>query len=205
MDRFSSRKQHLIVPGMNFPYILQNCFCRSLMTSQIRSKVRSLSIRHRRLHRAKWPHQVEANKMKWQWIVSGMLQSIIQSLWPPLVKSMSSQVTRSKMSKSVGLGVAIHVFRSGFRKEHEKWPLNTFWTNQTGKKWKIARMLKSPVNAWNDRYDIHYCKTRRFARYILKFCTLIHRQVFFQYTCSGLWKLKKQSIVEKYKIIFTIF
>ena len=42
--------------------------------------------------------------------------------------------------KKMWYGTAIHVFRTGFRKEHEKWPKNTFWKIKIGQ--KIAKMGK---------------------------------------------------------------
>ena len=39
-------------------------------------------------------------------------------------------------------GTAIHVYRSNFCKEHEKWPNNTFWKIKIVQKIKIAKMGK---------------------------------------------------------------
>ena len=59
LDGFSIRRRYLIAPGLNFPNMLQNFIRASLMTSQVGSKVRFLTIYHCWLRRAKQPYQVE--------------------------------------------------------------------------------------------------------------------------------------------------
>ena len=48
------------------------------------------------------------------------------------------QVKKVKQKKS-WFRAAIHVFRSDFRKEREKWPLNTLWNVKIGQKIKLRK------------------------------------------------------------------
>ena len=69
------------------------------------------------------------------------------NLW---VRSRSSQVTRSKASKCWFWlpDTVIHVFRSVFRQEREKWPQNIFFLIKIGGKWKIRKSLEYLEITW---------------------------------------------------------
>ena len=67
-------------------------------------------------------------------------------------------------------GTAIHVFRSTFRKEHEKWSKNTFWKVKIGQKIKLAKMGKFGC------FQHVLCHNSAIFEDIdLKFCTHIHQ------------------------------
>ena len=53
--------------------------------------------------------------------------------------------TQKKVKKS-GFKAGIHVNRSDFRKEREKWPQNTFWSVKMGKN----KIRKIPLKSRND-------------------------------------------------------
>ena len=64
LDRFSIQKRDLIAPGLIFPNMLQNFMWRSLMTSQVGSKVKLLIICPCWPRRANQPHQIEIKSME---------------------------------------------------------------------------------------------------------------------------------------------
>ena len=123
LDRFKIWKRHLITRSINFPDILRSFVWRSLMTSQVRSKVIFVTISHRWLGWAEQRYQVEIKPMKRRGSPPVIHLSTLLSVWWPRVKSCSSDVTRPKKVKMwiLCLDGVIHVFRADFRKEREKW------------------------------------------------------------------------------------
>ena len=75
-----------------------------------------------------WPSQAVLSIQLEHNTVQGHLRSSGKKGQPPKQKSW--------------YGTAIHVFRSDFHKEHEKWPKYTFWKIKIGQKIKIAKMGK---------------------------------------------------------------
>ena len=85
---------------------------------------------------------LDANKAnKLAWIVSITLRGTILSNF----RSRSSEVTRSKRSnqKFRVIDVAMHVFRSDFRIEHEKWYQHEWYRRKMISTWHFAQLFIS--------------------------------------------------------------
>ena len=92
------------------------------------------------------------------------------------VKVISGHQVKKVKQKISWFRAAIHVFRSDFRKEREKWPYNTFWSFKIGEKNKIRKIT---VKSRNDVKSACFWHVLCYISAIfedidLKFCTHIH-------------------------------
>ena len=132
-------------------------------------------------------------------------------------KVMSGHQEKRSSKKNSWFRAAIHVFRSDFCKEREKWPWNTFWSIKIGQNIKLGKSRWSPEMTWKvPVFDMFYVISQPFFEDIdLKCCTHIHQSLpsnissvsFENFVFEGVNFEKEKKLLKIWKFwrIFKIF